>query len=176
MCENRPLLFSCVSNTTSGHHTTFKSNYLSWLTCLLHVAFTNTVAGESSSYCRNVDTQFYVWNQNLLNWSIFCISITIIPAIQYMVCVFRNCLSKPFYEIIVIILNLTSIIIHSHNLYVLSSYHTEPHLTSIIIIILTLSLCSKWAPLSSSSCMAWVDLQTNIGVWFRYRICKKMNM
>ena len=50
-----------------------------------------------------------------------------------MVCVFRNCLSKPFYEIIVIILNLTSIIIHSHNLYVLSSYHTEPHLTSIII-------------------------------------------
>ena len=52
---------------------------------------------------------------------------------MYMVCVFRNCLSKPFYEIIVIILNLTSIIIHSHNLYVLSSYHTEPHLTSIII-------------------------------------------
>ena len=50
-----------------------------------------------------------------------------------MVCVFRNCLSKPFYEIIVILLNLTSIIIHSHNLYVLSSYHTEPHLISIII-------------------------------------------
>ena len=50
-----------------------------------------------------------------------------------MVCVFRNCLSKPFYEIIVIILNLTCIIIHSHNLYVLSSYHIEPHLTCIII-------------------------------------------
>ena len=54
-----------------------------------------------------------------------------------MVCVFRNSLVKAFlkgYEIIVIILNLTSIIIYSHNLLcsIIISY-TKPHLTSIII-------------------------------------------
>ena len=77
-----------------------------------------------------------------------------------MVCVFRNYLSKPFYEIIVIILNLTSIIIHSHNLYVLSSYHTEPHLTSIIIHVYSQYPCA----LSEHHCpvaIVWLEMKYN---------------